>query len=78
MSRYLVDQLPPGRMSSVTFGAEVAAVHGDSSLEQIDIKDIATGETTRLASGGLFIFIGADAETGWLPPEVALDQTASC
>ena len=27
----------------------------------------------RLRSGGLFIFIGADAETGWLPPEIALD-----
>ena len=25
-------------------------------------------------SGGLFIFIGADAETGWLPPEIALDR----
>jgi thioredoxin reductase (NADPH) len=22
----------------------------------------------------LFIFIGADAETGWLPPEIALDR----
>ena len=33
-----------------------------------------SGETTRLESGGLFIFIGADAETGWLPPEIALDQ----
>ena len=33
----------------------------------------ATGETERLESGGLFIFIGADAETGWLPPEIALD-----
>ena len=32
-----------------------------------------TGGTTRLESGGLFIFIGADAETGWLPPEIALD-----
>ena len=29
--------------------------------------------TTRLESGGLFIFIGADAETDWLPPEIALD-----
>ena len=28
----------------------------------------------RLTSGGLFIFIGADAETGWLPPEIALDR----
>ena len=34
----------------------------------------ATAKTTRLESGGLFIFIGADAETAWLPPEIALDR----
>jgi thioredoxin reductase (NADPH) len=51
----------------------VTAAHGDSSLEAIDVADNATGETTRLTSGGLFIFIGADAETAWLPPEIALD-----
>jgi thioredoxin reductase (NADPH) len=28
----------------------------------------------RVASGGVYIFIGADAETGWLPPEIALDN----
>ena len=33
------------------------------TLEAIDVRDAATGETTRLESGGLFIFIGADAET---------------
>ncbi len=74
MSRYLVDQLGTRSNVAVTFGAEVDAVHGDSSLEAIDVKDIATGETTRLESGGLFIFIGADAETGWLPPEIVLDR----
>ena len=31
-------------------------------------------QTTRLESGGLFIFIGADAQTAWLPPEIALDH----
>ena len=56
------------------FGAEVAAVHGDLSLEAIDVRDSATAETTRLESGGLFIFIGADAQTEWLPPEIALDR----
>jgi thioredoxin reductase len=29
-------------------------------------------ETTRLESDGLFIFIGADAETAWLPSDIAL------
>jgi thioredoxin reductase (NADPH) len=51
--------------------------HGDEALEAIDVSN-AHGETTRLDSGGLFIFIGADAETGWLPPEIALDGAATC
>jgi thioredoxin reductase (NADPH) len=51
----------------------VVAARGDSSLEEIDIRDAATGETTSVPSGGLFIFIGADAETAWLPSEIALD-----
>ena len=47
--------------------------HGETSLEALDVIDSSSGETTRLESGGLFIFIGADAETGWLPLEIALD-----
>jgi thioredoxin reductase (NADPH) len=74
MSSYLVDQLATRSNISVMLGTEVADVHGDASLEAIDVRDRATGETTRLASGGLFIFIGADAETAWLPPEIALDR----
>jgi thioredoxin reductase (NADPH) len=73
MSRYLVDQLANRSNIRVLCRTEVAAAHGDTSLEAIDVVDNATGETTRLESGGLFIFIGADAETGWLPPEIALD-----
>ncbi len=73
MSRYLVDQLATRANIHVRFRTEVTAAHGDTSLEAIDVHDAATGETTRLESGGLFIFIGADAETAWLPPEIALD-----
>jgi len=50
------------------------AAHGDTSLQAIDLHDARLGETTRQESGGLFLFIGADAETGWLPPEIALDD----
>jgi thioredoxin reductase (NADPH) len=74
MSRYLVDQLATRSNIDVMFGTEVAAVHGVNSLEAIDVRSSATGETTQLESGGLFIFIGADAETTWLPPEIALDR----
>ncbi len=40
----------------------------------IEVRDGTTGEATRLESGGLFIFIVADAETAWLPPEIAVDR----
>ena len=73
MSRYLVDQLATRANIRVAVRTEVVAAHGDTSLEAIDVRDAATGETTRLESGGLFIFIGADAQTAWLPPEIALD-----
>ena len=37
------------------------------------MRDKASGDIVDHESGGLFIFIGADAETEWLPPEIALD-----
>jgi thioredoxin reductase (NADPH) len=73
MSRYLVDQLATRPNISVLLRSEVVAAHGEQSLEAIDLRDRDTGETTRVESSGLFIFIGADAETGWLPDEIALD-----
>jgi len=74
MSRYLIDQLTARSSVRVLTRTEVVAAYGETSLESIDVRDAVTGATTRLESGGLFIFIGADAETGWLPPEIALDS----
>jgi thioredoxin reductase (NADPH) len=73
MSQYLVDQVRRKSNIAVQLRAEVAAVHGEAKLEAIDIRDRASGVEARCPSGGLFIFIGADADTAWLPPEVALD-----
>jgi thioredoxin reductase (NADPH) len=74
MSRYLIDQVATRSNIRVLSRTEVAAAHGNESLEAIELRDTATGETTRVDSGGLFILIGADAQTGWLPPEIALDR----
>jgi thioredoxin reductase (NADPH) len=74
MSHYLIDQIAARPNIHTMHGTEVAAAHGDVSLEAIDVRNSEAGETTRLDSGGLFIFIGADAETAWLPAEIALDH----
>lgn len=73
MSRYLVNQLSARPNIDVRLDTAVVAAHGETALEAIDVRSTTTGETARLASGGLFIFIGADAATDWLPPEISLD-----
>jgi thioredoxin reductase (NADPH) len=73
MSHYLIDQLAARDTIEVLTCSEVAAAHGESALEAIDIHHSDTGETERVESGGLFIMIGADAETDWLPDQIALD-----
>lgn len=72
MSRYLIEQLSGKSNIAVQLHSEVAAAFGDNHLTAIDIRDRA-GVTRRHDCGGLFVFIGADAETGWLPAEIARD-----
>ena len=50
MSRYLIDQLAARPNIRTMFGTEVTAVHGELSLEAIDLRDSATGATSRLES----------------------------
>jgi thioredoxin reductase (NADPH) len=73
MSRYLIEQL--GRKSNVRvqLRSEVVAAHGETHLTAIEIRDATSATVQRHDCGGLFIFIGADAETGWLPTEIARD-----
>jgi thioredoxin reductase (NADPH) len=73
MSHYLIEQLAARSNVDVLLNAEVVAAHGGDVLEEIDVRDTASGETVRVPSGGLFIFIGADADTSWLGPEIAVD-----
>ena len=74
MSSYLIRQLATRANVNVRVRSEIVAAHGDDALEEVEIVDHSSGTVEREASGGVYIFIGADAETGWLPPEIALDQ----
>ncbi|MGK2900442.1 MAG: hypothetical protein ACSLE9_17455 [Burkholderiaceae bacterium] len=48
--------------------------HGQAHLEAIDIVDRRQQTVTRHERGGRFVFIGADADTAWLPQQVARDR----
>jgi thioredoxin reductase (NADPH) len=73
MSHYLIEQLRAKSNIQASLHSEVAAVHGEIHLTAIDIRNSAADRLSRHECGGLFVFIGADADTGWLPAEVARD-----
>ena len=71
MSRYLIDQIGTRPNIRSSRGSRSSRVHGETALEAIEVGSPGTSETAWLRSDGLFILIGADAETAWLPPEIA-------
>jgi thioredoxin reductase (NADPH) len=73
MSRYLIEQLAGKSNVAVRLRSEIIGAYGSTHLTAIDIRDNAGDTVCRRECGGLFIFIGADAETGWLPEEIARD-----
>jgi thioredoxin reductase (NADPH) len=74
MSQYLIGQLRALTNIDVLLGVELGAAVGEQRLSSIEVRATATGDVRRLDCGGLFIFIGADAETDWLPAEIARDE----
>lgn len=73
MSRYLIEQLGAKSNIHVALRSEIRALRGERSLEAVHLFDHRSGDTQVVESGGVFVFIGADAETEWLPPEIARD-----
>ena len=74
MSQYLIEQLATKANISVETRSEVLDAHGDEQLEAIDVIDLRTDTTSRRETTALFVMIGADAATDWLPTEIARDE----
>ena len=74
MSDYLVRQIDNTANVHVRYRSEVAGGGGDGRLEHVLVRDRDSGRTESLPAGGLFVLIGAQPFTGWLPDAIARDQ----
>ena len=74
MSQYLIDQLATKENVAVRLNSQVVAVEGQGHLEAITVEDRVTKAAERRETDSVFVFIGADAETDWLPPAIARDE----
>ena len=72
MSKYLIDEIARESNIEVWTGSRVVEAHGDARLQQLRIER-PDGEQT-VSATGLFIFIGAEPKTDWLPPSVLKDD----
>jgi thioredoxin reductase (NADPH) len=72
MSRYLVEQLEHKHCVRVLPKSEVVALEGEDHLRAITVR-AKDGTVTRYETDAMFVFIGADAQTGWLPDAVVRD-----
>ena len=71
MSKYLIDRIRSTSNIKVETCSEVIEALGNGRLEGLRLR--CRGEEQEVASSGLFIFIGAAPETGWLPEQVMRD-----
>jgi thioredoxin reductase (NADPH) len=72
MSSYLVDQIKDTPNIRVETETEVVGVSGESRLECITLR--TAGKERKVAATSLFIFIGAEPKTDWLPAAVQRDR----
>jgi thioredoxin reductase (NADPH) len=74
MSQYLIERIEADPKIDLLTGVEVQALAGEDHLEQVTLSHNASGQQETTACSGLFCFIGATPETGWLGPDVLLDR----
>ena len=78
MSQYLVDRIvggardEAGRRIDVIYETDVVACRGNDHLEGLTLRHRG-GEQTEVATGSLFVFIGAAPSTAWMGGLVHLD-----
>ena len=74
MSRYLVDRLMKVDNVELLANTEVRELVGEERLDGIEVEDNRSGARRTLSARALFVFIGEEANTGWLEGAVELDE----
>jgi thioredoxin reductase (NADPH) len=73
MSSYLVRAIEATPNVLVRLRTEVVDGAGDGSLERITLADRANGTLEEVPATALFVVIGGDPQTRWLPDEIERD-----
>ena len=74
MSEYLTREIDSARNIAVRYHCEVVDAHGDGRLTGLVLRSRTSGATETVPAEALFVLIGAEPHTGWLPAAIERDQ----
>ncbi|MDQ3926028.1 MAG: FAD-dependent oxidoreductase, partial [Actinomycetota bacterium] len=74
MSDYLIKEIEAAENLDVRFNTQVVDGGGEGRLERLVLKNSASGLTETVPAAALFILIGAQPRTEWLPKEIERDR----
>jgi thioredoxin reductase (NADPH) len=74
MSQYLIKEIDAAQNVAIRLGTRVVDGGGRERLENLILKDCASGRTEHVPAAGLFVLIGAEPHTDWLPEEITRDE----
>ena len=70
MSQYLIDQIAKTPNIRLQPRTEVKRVEGNGRVERVALTSLADGSCRVEEADALFVFIGTQPRSDWLPPEV--------
>jgi thioredoxin reductase (NADPH) len=74
MSEYLIKEIEASENIEVRFNTEAVDGGGEGRLEYLLLEDATSGLTETVSAAALFVLIGAELHTSWLPEEIQRDE----
>jgi thioredoxin reductase (NADPH) len=74
MSSYLARRIESSEKIEVRLNSEVAALAGETRLRLVTLRNKIDGAEQTIEATGVFVMIGANPNTSWIPDQVAKDS----
>ncbi len=74
-SKIVIDKVTANPKIEMRYNTQVTELHGAAKLSGVTVKNTAQNVTEEIHPKGLFVFIGLQPNTGWLPAEIKRDKT---
>ena len=71
--RQLVDRANANDKINIHTNVEITEIHGNEMVDGASLRNLVSGETTRIDTDGVFIFVGLEPNSDYLSPLMELD-----